>query len=256
MILERAFFHPTAAGRNGQLITRECARPDHVRQTAQRLQRWAQTGEACQLCQGENAVAIRAGKAVCGICRANMETRRAAFDVSRKVSPQAREDAADGLSGLAIAFDSLSVEIFGFFERIASSAVDRTFTEGIDVVQLAHHNSERPLASLRTGTLRIRKTPKGLANAFTLLDTTDGRDMLQNVRGGIVTKQSFGFVVMDDGDEWAMEGERIVRTVHDMRIYELSGVVWPAYTATALSVGEAGRDINFLRKMHQTRMAR
>lgn len=259
MQIERAIIQQTVTGRDGASLTRECPRPEHVIKMAQRLHRWKDTYEGCQLCQSDNAVSVRSGVAVCGRCHANMEIRRAGYDFGRKVVPLTRAASnPDGLSGLAIVFDSLSVDLGGFFERIAPAAVDRTLAEGIDVVQLAHHNTEKPLARLSAGNLRLRKTSRGLANVVDAADTSDGRDMVRNIRAGNITGQSFGFSVMPDGDDWEMEGDLVVRTVFDTRIYETSFVVWPAYRKTEayMSDDSTRRDVDFLQKVHRTRMAR
>lgn len=254
MIIERAIVQQTVVGRDGQSITRECPRPEHVRQMAHRVHRWKETREGCQLCQADNAIAVRGGKAVCGLCSANMEIRYAAYDTGRKKTIHRASDAADSLTGVAIVFNSLSVDLGGFMERIAPSAVDRTFAEGIDVIQLAHHNSEQPLARLSRGTLRIQKTTRGLENSFDPIDTTDGENMRKNVNAGNVSSQSFGFTVMPEGDDWLMEGDDIVRTVRDARIFELSAVVWPAYRSTSIRyVDVASRAREF---EHKVRMAR
>lgn len=234
MILERAIVQHTVTGRDGVSVTRECPRPEHVRQMAHRLHRWKDTREGCQLCMADNAVAVRAGRAVCGSCKANMEIRLAGYDV-RRIQPVMRSENNAGLSGVAIVFNSRSVDLGGFVEILAPSMVDRTFAEGIDVVQLAHHNTEQPLARLSRGTLTIKKTMRGLENSFQTIDTSHGTNMQKDVEAGNVRSQSFGFAVAPDGDDWEVVGDEVLRTVRDARIYELSGVVWPAYKQTVLT---------------------
>jgi HK97 family phage prohead protease len=252
MIMERAIVQQTVL-RDGETVTRECPRPEHVRLMAHRLHRWKETREGCQRCQADNAVSVRGGHAVCGLCKANHEIRYAAYDSGRKPTPFVRaSDYADALTGVAIVFNSPSVDLGGFVERVAPSAVDRTFAEGIDVVQLAHHNTEQPLARLSRGTLRLSKTTRGLENSFDPIDTTDGENMRKNVTAGNVQAQSFGFVVMED--DWDAENDQVVRTVKDMRVYELSGVVWPAYRATTLRyVDTASRQAEVERQIRRMR---
>lgn len=257
-MLERAITQQVVFGRDGIAVTRECPRPDHVREMARRMQQWRDVKEGCQLCRAENAVAIRAGVAVCGACRANMAQRVAGFELGLEVrrAPAEHRANATGLSGLAIVFDSLSVDLGGFYERVAPPAVDRTLAEGIDVIQLVDHDPSKPLGRLSSGTMQIRKTPKGLAN--TIADppnTSIGRDVLVSVQRRDITGQSFGFIALQDN--WEMEGDLVVRTVEDMRVMELSIVLFPAYRATSIDVGtDAGmRDVEFLRKVHRTRMA-
>jgi len=62
---------------------------------------------------------------------------------------------ADGkhLTGHAIVFNSLSVDLGGFRELINHTAVDRTLTEGADVRALIDHETSKVLGRTRAGTL-------------------------------------------------------------------------------------------------------
>lgn len=254
-MIERAIVQQVVVDRDGQSLTRDCPRPEHVRAMADRVQRWVSTREGCQLCHADNAVSVRAGCAVCGRCKANMETRLAGFEFSRHTVPSVRADNTDGMSGVAIVFDSLSVNLGGFFERIDPRAVDRTLAEGSDVLQLVDHDSSKPIGRVSAGTLRLRKTSAGLAN--TILDppaTTAGKDIAISVRRREITGQSFGFNTL--ADDWDLDGEIVVRTVLDMRFVETSIVTFPAYPATSIEMGSNEmRSVEFLRKVHRTRMA-
>lgn len=245
-----------ADGRNA-VTTREDPRPESVRATAHRMNRWRDAREGCQLCRAENAVAVRAGMAVCGACRSNMAQRIAGFEGGLRAVPVLAEQRADttGLSGLAIVFNSLSVDLGGFYERVAPEAVDRTIAEGIDVVQLVDHDVAKPIGRLSAGTLRIRKTPKGLANTVSdPPNTTVGRDTVVSVQRREITSQSFGFNTL--ADDWELDGDLVVRTLLDMRVLETSIVLFPAYRTTSIDVQDgAQRDIDFMRKVHRTRLA-
>lgn len=256
-MMERAIVQQYVIGRDGVSSMQTCPRPDAVRQMAQRVHRWKDAVEGCQLCQSDNAVSVRGGVAVCGRCRANQEMRTAGFEFYERTVPAHRTAAAEGLYGTAIVFGSLSVDLGGFFERIAPRMVDRTLAEGADVIQLSDHDSAKVLGRLSAGTLRLRKTQAGLAN--TVADppnTSMGRDLMVSVKRRDITGQSFGFIALED--DWALENDLVVRTVLDARIKEVSVVLFPAYPSTSVYVGEdAGkRDVDFLRKIHMTRMAR
>jgi uncharacterized protein len=256
-MMERAIVQQYVVGRDGASVLQECPRPDVVRQMAHRVHRWKDATEGCQLCQSDNAVSVRAGVAVCGRCKANQEIRTAGFEFHKRVVPEHRASSADGLYGTAIVFDSLSVDLGGFFERIAPRMVDRTLAEGSDVIQLVDHDSAKVLGRLSAGTLRLRKTQAGLANTISdPPNTSIGRDTVVNVKRRDIVGQSFGFIALDD--DWALEGDIVVRTVLDARIKESSIVTFPAYLATSIYAGDdAGRrDVDFLRKVHRTRLAK
>jgi HK97 family phage prohead protease len=256
-MMERAIVQQYVTGRDGVSTLQACPRPDFVRQMAQRVHRWKDAVEGCQLCQSDNAVSVRGGVAVCGRCKANQEIRTAGFEFHKRVVAEHRATSAEGLYGNAIVFNSLSLDLGGFFERISSRMVDRTLAEGSDVLQLVDHDSAKVIGRLSAGTLRLRKTQAGLANTVSdPPNTSIGRDTVVNVKRRDITGQSFGFMALED--DWAIEGDIVVRTVLDARVKEVSIVTFPAYPGTTIHVGEdAGRrDVDFLRKVHRTRLAR
>src|SRR5262245_1494929 len=150
--------------------------------------------------------------------------------------------------GYPIVFNSDSVDLGGFIERIASSAIDRTLREGIDVRGLWNHNADIPLGRRGNGTLRLQKDSHGLRVEIDPPDTNAGRDAIENVRSGLVVGAYFAFRGMPGGDEWFMGADNIPRrTVHDMRVSEISvGVSFPAYQQTNIGVA-----LESLRKFQQ-----
>ena len=145
------------------------------------------------------------------------------------------EDGRRIISGIAIPFNSLSVNLGGFVEKFAPSAVDRTLRE-IDVRALAHHDAGRLLGRVTARTLRIAKRGGGLFYELELPDTSDGRDVFELVRRRDLTGASFGFSVPDGGDVWDFSRSVPLRIVTDARISEISLVSWPAYQASTAEV--------------------
>lgn len=140
------------------------------------------------------------------------------------------------IRGLAVVFDSQSVDLGGFREYIAPEAVDRTLREGLDVRALVDHDPAKVIGRTRAGTLDLRKTRKGLEVSIDPPNTTAARDILELVDRGDVSGMSFGFRVLTD--DWAMENGQPVRTITDMVIHEVSVVSFPAYEATDVSVAQ------------------
>ena len=64
-----------------------------------------------------------------------------------------------------------------------------------------------------------------------LPNTTTGRDAAELIRRGDVDSMSFGFSVPRDGDSWSTDGAE--RTLHEIRLHEVSIVAFPAYSGTA-----------------------
>lgn len=139
------------------------------------------------------------------------------------------------LVGHAAVFNSDSVRFAGYekdwVERIAPGAFARTLTASPDVVALWSHRSDAP-AARTPDTLTVREDEQGLAVEIRLVDTATNRDILTNVRAGIVNSMSFGFVPVKT--RWEEAKELDTRTLLDVDLYEVSPVVWPAYPDTSI----------------------
>lgn len=143
--------------------------------------------------------------------------------------------AADGraIEGTAVVYNSLSQRMWGFREKIAPGA----FTESLadskrDVFALWNHNTDFPLASRNSKTLTLTDGPDGLSFRFEVNDGLWGDSAYRSIKDGIVTKMSFGFSTVSD--EWKTEDKEEIRTVTKAELYEISPVLFPAYTATSV----------------------
>ncbi len=150
------------------------------------------------------------------------------------------EDAvsAPTLTGYAAVFDQLSVQLYGQFrERIARGAFQASL--GTDVRALWNHDTNLPLGRTKAGTLKLDEDAHGLRVEITPPDTTAGRDALESIRRGDVDQMSFGFDVLEDAWDQEEDGQ-LIRTLHKVRLYEVSPVVFPAYPQTTVSARADG----------------
>ena len=140
-------------------------------------------------------------------------------------------ETGDGMTftGYAAVFNSPS-EPLPFTERIAPGAFRRSLRDRSDIKLLWNHDVGEILASTRSGTLRLYEDEKGLRVEAELANTQRGRDTAELVRTGRVDSMSFGFTVPPGGDEWSEDGAE--RTVKSVRLFEVSIVAFPAFTAT------------------------
>jgi HK97 family phage prohead protease len=142
--------------------------------------------------------------------------------------------------GYAAVFNSDS-EPLPFIERIAPGAFSKSLRSSKRDVRLyVNHNSDMPLASRRSGTLRLSEDERGLRVEADLPNTTAGNDMRELLRTGVVDKMSFGFTVPRGGDKWSSDGRS--RELREISLHEVSVVTgFPAYEATAAAVRSLSR---------------
>lgn len=166
--------------------------------------------------------------------------------IERRVVP-AREvrvvEQGDGkprvIVGYAAVFDSLSVELWGFRERVARGAFADSLAAGDDVRALWNHDPNIVLGRTRSGTLRLREDETGLYVEIEPPDTQQGRDLLAVIARGDVDQMSFSFRVIED--KWSIdESEQYVRTLLQVKLYDVAPATFPAYPDTSLGVRSAG----------------
>ena len=175
------------------------------------------------------------------VCIAQSKKRSEPMELERRCLPTAELRVVhDGLRskfvGHAIVFNALSEPLMFFRELIAPEAVDRTFEEKIDVRALIDHDPAKLMGRLGARTLILRKDAKGLQVEIDPPDTTYSRDALESIRRGDLTGMSFAFRTLKDS--WDDSTDPPTRTVHDMRISEVSLVTFPAYPATDVDVAQ------------------
>lgn len=146
---------------------------------------------------------------------------------------QREEGKATRVGGYAALFNSESVDLGGFTERIAQGAFASSLSK--DIRALWNHDTNHVLARTASGTLRLNEDQRGLAFEMDLPDTTMGRDLAVLVERRDVTGMSFGFQVRND--QWAKVGDkRWLRTLLDVDLHEISATGFPAYQATELGM--------------------
>jgi HK97 family phage prohead protease len=133
------------------------------------------------------------------------------------------------LRGMAIVFNERSQDLGGFVEIIKPEAIQRTLDEGIDLRAFFDHDPAKVLGRQSAGTLRTEATSHGFAVEIDPPSVTDPPNLMESIQRGDISGMSFSFRTMPNGDDWKREGDRIVRYVTDMRVYEVSIVSMPAY---------------------------
>lgn len=136
------------------------------------------------------------------------------------------------ITGYALKFDTWSKPIMNRFkETLQRGCLDRT--DMTDTVALFNHDYNQVLG--RAGTnLTLTVDDVGLHFDLQPTDTTYARDLLANMRAGVIGKCSFGFTIAEGGQEVRKgDGGMYERTVtHIDKLYDVSIVTNPAYDDT------------------------
>lgn len=157
----------------------------------------------------------------------------APFELSRA------SDNADGLTltGYAAVFNS-PTRISGwegdFIETIAPGAFKRSINNSRPVMQFDHGNhpliGSLPIASIR----KLREDSRGLYVEAQVFDNWLTEPLRDAIREQAIDGMSFRFSVVKD--EWSKQGKDRVRTLKEVRLYELGPVVFPAYADTEVAL--------------------
>lgn len=166
-----------------------------------------------------------------------MDIERREF-VLDEIRVERSEDKPPKVIGHAAVFNELSEDLGGFREQILPGA----FKEAIkndDVRALFNHNPDLILARNKSNTLSLKEDKTGLAIDFEPPDTQAGRDLLVTLERGDVNQMSFGFSVRPDGQSWEEDDEgQTIRTLTNIRLFDVSPVVYPAYPQTDVAKRE------------------
>jgi HK97 family phage prohead protease len=258
MIIERAIVQEIIVASDGTDTVREYARPIEVRALAQRVLAWTTAPEACVQCHAANALCLRGGVALCGLCRDTRSHRLAAIEsghrrLVRREAPAADSGSGNALEGHAIVVNQRSVDLGGFTEIIRPEALDRTMAEARDMAALWNHGPSDILGRTPQ-TLSYRQDSQGLA--VTIEMPRWAARYVETVDRGDVSGMSFAFSALDD--DWYLENGIVIREVIDMRVREVSPVSFPAYPQTDVHVASARgqHSRTYWERWHRTQLAR
>ncbi|CUN16648.1 HK97 family phage prohead protease [Turicibacter sanguinis] len=162
------------------------------------------------------------------------------------------EEGSRNLIGYASTFDenyTLLHDCWGekFFERVRPGAFTKTLREN-EVFMLVNHNWNQVVG--RTGVnLTLSEDEHGLRFEIDVPNTTDGEDLLENVRLGLITGCSFGFDITKEKVRWD-DDWNFYRDIEEVRLYEVTATPIPAYQSTTIEArsGEANFSVKELRE--------
>jgi HK97 family phage prohead protease len=140
------------------------------------------------------------------------------------------------IEGHAAVFNSWSETLGGWFpfkEKVRAGAFAKTIKES-DIRSLWNHDPNYVLGRNKAGTLELTEDEKGLFVRIYPPDTQWARDLNVSIARGDISQMSFGFTV--EKDEWSSDEGVDTRELTEVKLYDVSPVTFPAYTATDVGV--------------------
>jgi HK97 family phage prohead protease len=174
-----------------------------------------------------------------------MKQRELRYIPARELRVATDDTGQRTLSGYAAVFNSPSVDLGGFTEILAPGCFSKSLVESPDVLMLRDHDSSILLGHTKSNTLALSEDSIGLRFSCKLPETTQAADLTASVERGDLDGCSFGFMCICD--EWVSTGDgKVVRTIIEAELYEVSAVSFPAYPASSVSVRTAPKEIRSL----------
>jgi len=121
-----------------------------------------------------------------------------------------------------------------FTERIAPGAFTNTIAND-DIICAFNHDRSLLLGRKSAGTLEITEDSIGAFYSVIAPDTQIGRDLPVMIDRGDVKGSSFTFQTIKDQWEYSDDGEVVVRTLLELKCFEMGPVTSPVYNDTTTS---------------------
>ncbi|MCG8430859.1 MAG: HK97 family phage prohead protease [Candidatus Omnitrophica bacterium] len=158
------------------------------------------------------------------------ETRTFNFSIEKR-----DDDEGTKIVGHAAVFNE-ATDIGGMFREQVAPGAFKESIKADDVRALFNHDPNFVLGRNVAGTLRMSEDKKGLAIEIDPPDTQTARDLEVSMRRGDITQMSFAFQVKKETWEEGEEGESDLRTLQEVRLFDVSPVTFPAYDGTDVAV--------------------
>lgn len=131
---------------------------------------------------------------------------------------------------------------WGFWEQVGPKAFDKTVGEA-DVRFLVNHDPNLLIARNKAGTLRLDTDTQGLATEADMdRRQTYTNDVAIALERGDISQMSFAFEVVRDTWE-ILDDDTELRTLEEVRLWDVSVVTYPAYTDTDAGLRGAAFDV-------------
>lgn len=144
------------------------------------------------------------------------------------------DDKVPHLMGHAAVFNQVAQVSSWFKARVEPGAFSKSI-ERDDIRALFNHDSNIVLGRKSKGSLVLKEDEHGLAVDITPPDTQLVRDMvLSPIERGDISQMSIGFIVLNE--QWDETGEMPLWILHEVELFEVSPVTFPAFPQTDIGV--------------------
>lgn len=155
---------------------------------------------------------------------------RRTFPVEIRIS---RDDDVPKIIGHAAIFNEIG-DGFWFREKINPGAFKKSI-KADDIRALFNHDPNIILGRNKAKTLVLKEDDKGLAIEIVPPDTQSARDLMVSMERGDISQMSFAFQTVKE--DWErVEDETDIRTLKEVKLYDVSPVTFPFYEGTDVAV--------------------
>src|SRR4030042_2911469 len=180
--------------------------------------------------------------------RFKMDKQREVRTISTELRLMPEENACKKIGGYAARFNSLSQDLGGFVEKLEVGCFSKSLLTA-DVRCLFNHDANIVLGRTLSKTLRITEDSEGLMYECDMPDTQMARDMVMApIERGDVSQCSFGFYTIRDS--WENVDGKMIRTLLECELLDVSPVTYPAYLSTSV----AARSLEAARSAHSDKL--
>lgn len=137
-------------------------------------------------------------------------------------------------------------------ERIRPGAFDRALRERHDVRALYNHDPDNLLGRTRGGTCRLSVDKIGLRYEIDVdMEDPDCARVVAKINRGDLSGSSFAFIATKAA--WEDFGDRSVRWIEDVNLFDVGPVTYPAYGSTTADLRD--EELEFLKTQREDWLA-
>jgi HK97 family phage prohead protease len=151
----------------------------------------------------------------------------------------ARAENGDRVIKGLIPYNTESVDLGGFIEKILPGAFASALEPGADVICLRDHDEKFLMGRSKSGTLKLEDSPEGLRYTVDPPNTQYARDLVESMERGDLDACSFSFVSDRNAEKWGpAEGRNglQLRQLGKVELLEVSPCSFAAYPASQVSL--------------------